>query len=193
MKLLSMWFAVVLAAQGQGDDTTVRHVVVFGRTNLFAGWPANQGVWIWGGREILVGFATGKYRQQSGHNIEPPYRSVFARSLDGGETWQHKDPDGFVGDQNGNPPALLRLKDGRLCCFYGNRVRRQLLARRSADHGRTWDRETVLRDDYASPENDADLGYPRAVQRADGQVPVFYYWASKEHPQQHIAATIWTP
>lgn len=60
-----------------------------------------------------------------------------------------------------------------MSCFYRNRVRRQLLARRSADHGKTWDRETVLRDDYASPENDVDLGHPRAVQRADWQRAVW--------------------
>jgi hypothetical protein len=114
-------------------------------------------------------------------------------SEDRGKTWSFLSKVGETGDQNGNPPALLRLKDGRLCCFYGNRVRRQLLGRRSADNGRTWDRETVLREGYASPENDADLGYPRAVQRADGQVLVFYYWASKQHPQQHIASTFWTP
>jgi hypothetical protein len=91
--VLATLFAVVLAANGHGAALSLRHVVVFGQTNLFAGWPANNGVWSWDGREIIVGFVTGKYRQQSGHNIELPYRSVFARSLDGGETWQHEDPD----------------------------------------------------------------------------------------------------
>ena len=67
-----------------------------------------------------------------------------------------------------------------------------MIARYSGDEGRTWGRELVLRDDF-SPDRygDPDLGYPRVVQRADGQMIACYYWATRDLPQQHIAATIW--
>jgi hypothetical protein len=38
-----------------------------------------------------------------------------------------------------------------------------------------------------------DLGYPRLVQRPDGKLVAMYYWATKENPEQHIAASIWQP
>jgi len=56
-----------------------------------------------------------------------------------------------------------------------------------------WGPELVLRGGYHSLEDDEDFGYPRLVQRSDGRVVVMYYWASAEHPTQHIAATIWEP
>ena len=93
-----------------------------------------------------------------------------------------------------DPPALVRLKGGRLCLVYGNRTKRQMLARLSRDQGRTWGKEILLRDDYlADSFNDADFGYPRVVQRADGKLVVMYYWATKQNPHHHIAGTIWDP
>jgi hypothetical protein len=41
--------------------------------------------------------------------------------------------------------------------------------------------------------DDADLGYPRMAQRADGRMVTTYYWATRAMPEQHIAATIWDP
>jgi hypothetical protein len=49
----------------------------------------------------------------------------------------------------------------------------------------------VLREGYHSLEEDADFGYPRLAQRSDGQLVAIYYWACRERPHQHIAATIW--
>jgi hypothetical protein len=115
------------------------------------------------------------------------------RSQDNGATWTLLRRVGEAGGWNGNPPALARLRDGRLCCVYGNRTRRQILARLSADGGRTWGQECVLRDDFQSIDDEPDLGYPRLTQRPDGRLLTLYYWATKEHPQQHIAATIWQP
>jgi hypothetical protein len=114
-------------------------------------------------------------------------------SDDGGENWAFRSRVEETGGENGNPPALLALRDGRLCCVYGNRTRRQLLARLSEDEGLSRGPEITLRDDYASVEDDADLGYPRAVQRDDGCLVILYYWATRARPQQHIAATIWDP
>ena len=42
-------------------------------------------------------------------------------------------------------------------------------------------------------DDDPDLGYTRLVERTDGRLVVMYYWATAENPQQHIAASIWTP
>jgi len=119
-------------------------------------------------------------------------------SRDDGASWSFLSYVGDTGTANGNPPALLRLADGRLCCVYGNRTRRRLVARLSspeggAEPGATWGPERILRDGYSSLEKDEDFGYPRLVQRADGRLVAMYYWASARRPTQHIAATIWEP
>ncbi|MBM3187467.1 MAG: exo-alpha-sialidase [Chloroflexi bacterium] len=349
----------------------MQHVIVYQEAGRFAGWPANNGVWSWDGREILVGFTTGGYAEQRGHNIALPYHNLLARSRDGGETWTVLDPGNFVGrggairqpsggldftqpgfamrvegtgyhgssdargafyvsrdrgetwggpysfgsltdaDElrgleitartdyvvngpsdclvmmsargaaaggadkafcarttdggatfrfvswivpladlrrammpstaswgasrlvtalrrreiaaercwvdaygsldggetwsflskvgdtgpwNGNPPALARLHDGRLCCVYGDRAHRRIVARYSTDASQTWGEETVLRADYqADAYDEPDLGYPRVVQRSDGQLVAIYYWAARAIPHSHIAATIWEP
>ena len=64
------------------------HHVVYSNSELFAGWPANEGFWQWGD-EMLVGFNVTEYEEMSGHNVaDNAYQWVnFARSLDGGETW----------------------------------------------------------------------------------------------------------
>ncbi|MSP13726.1 MAG: exo-alpha-sialidase [Chloroflexi bacterium] len=348
----------------------MEHQIIFQEKDRFAGWPANNGVWIWEGREILVGFVTGGYQVQKGHNISEPYQCLLSRSLDGGKSWQMEAPSNFIGmgqplaplrqaidfqhpgfamrvfgagyhgadekrggfffsydrgktwsgpyflaglaqdtclkdieltprtdylvegphtclvmlsarqpdawgsdkifcarttdggrtfnflswivppedafravmpctvryagqelvsvirrrqmgtntcwidaygsqdagaswsflsrvgdtgQYNGNPPALVRLQNGRLCCVYGQRTRRQMIAQFSEDAGITWGQEYMLRDDYESVENDGDLGYPRLVQTASGQLVAMYYWADKGNLQEHIAATIWAP
>ena len=114
-------------------------------------------------------------------------------SHDGGNCWSFSSRIGVTGAFNGNPPALTRLADGRLCCVYGQRNTRQFIARYSDDDGASWAQAIVLRDDYTSVEPDQDLGYPRLVQRSDGQLVAMYYWATAENPHQHIAATIWDP
>jgi hypothetical protein len=348
----------------------MEHIVMFAQRGHFAGWPANNGLWAWDGTEMVVGFTVGGYCISSGHNITEPYRSLLARSLDGGASWQVEEPARYVGSSkdlkllskaldfsapgfamrvigegyhgteekrggffysydrgrtwqgpyrfeglaalpqlggwewtprtdyvvsgpseclvllsarpvdrwgsdrvfcarttdggriysfvswmvppsdpyravmpstvccsldrlasavrrremgtercwidaygsedggaswsflskvgetgghNGNPPALVRLRDGRLCCAYGRRDRRQMVARISGDEGQSWGEERVLREDYCPANNDADLGYPRMAQRADGRLVMIYYWATRDLPQQHIAATIWDP
>ena len=85
------------------------------------------------------------------------------------------------------------LRDGRLCLMYGNRNSRRIMARYSNDQGKSWSEPIVLRDDYESVEKDQDLGYCRVVQRADGCLVGIYYWATRQRPHQHIAATIWDP
>jgi hypothetical protein len=82
------------------------------------------------------------------------------------------------------------LRDGRLAVAYG--VRRPpfgIRAKLSSDEGRTWGEEITLRSDGRT----WDLGYPRMVQRNDGNLITFYYFTTTEIPEQHIAASIWDP
>ncbi|MBA4062163.1 MAG: hypothetical protein C0501_00330 [Isosphaera sp.] len=115
-------------------------------------------------------------------------------SADKGKTWSRLGKVGDTGRHNGNPPALAELADGRLCCAYGDRSRQKLFARVSADGGRTWRAEVVLRDEYQpDPLGDVDFGYPRMFRRPDGDLTVVYYWADADRPTGYIAATSWTP
>lgn len=117
-------------------------------------------------------------------------------SADGGRSWEFLSKVGVTGAHNGNPPALVRLDDGRLCCIYGNRTDRQIRGRYSRDNGNTWGEEFIIRDTFYTGEDQQDmkdLGYPRLVQRPDGQLVAIYYWATEENPEQYIAATIWEP
>ena len=110
-------------------------------------------------------------------------------SDDNGESWEFLSEVGKTGNWNGNPPALVRLEDRRLCCVYGNRTERRMHAAMSNDEGHTWGERIVLRDDFRR-DTEQDFGYPRLVQRADGALVAMYYWATEERHQQHIAATI---
>ncbi|MHC4333063.1 MAG: sialidase family protein [Planctomycetota bacterium] len=115
-------------------------------------------------------------------------------SNDNGVSWTFLSKVADTGNWNGNPPALLRLKDGRLCCVYGNRAQRRMKARYTEDEGITWGQELTLRDDYEEDSfDDPDLGYPRLVQRPDGMLVTMYFWATVDRPQVHIAGTIWDP
>ncbi len=112
------------------------------------------------------------------------------RSLDNGKTWQPEtDPVDNLGE--GNPPSLIRLRDGRLCVTYGYRAAPfSIRARLSEDGGRTWGDQLVLRDDGLC----RDIGYCRSVQRPDGKVVVVYYFCDEPTgPERYIGATLWTP
>ena len=117
-------------------------------------------------------------------------------SKDNGETWERlKDPVADTG-RGGSPPALVKLKDGRLALAYiyrsqyGSRVN----IRFSEDNGRNWGDEIILRcGDGAT----FDVGYPRMVQRPDGKLVLVYYWnnanKSEAKPYRYIASTIFDP
>jgi len=111
-------------------------------------------------------------------------------SLDNGKSWQFlsKVADTDMHKRNGNPPSLVRLSDGRICVTYGYRaVPYGIRARISNDNGMTWSEEIHLRDDGRT----WDIGYTRSVQRSDGKIVTIYYYTTKSHIEQHIAATIW--
>ena len=110
------------------------------------------------------------------------------RSDDNGSSWHHvvrAVPD----TGRGNPPSLVKLKDGRLVITYGYRAEPYgIRARISKDEGKTWDDEVVLRTDGGT----WDLGYTRTVQRQDGKLVTVYYY-NVGNTERFIGATIWEP
>jgi len=113
-------------------------------------------------------------------------------SNDNGQTWTFLSRVGETGCENGNPPALVRLVDGTLCCAYGNRSIMRMYIRYSEDEGRTWGDEITLRNDWDDCAGDRqDLGYPRIAQLANNDVICTYYWSTAELIENHIAATVW--
>ena len=72
------------------------HVVVFKEASVFAGWPANHGLWQRDGR-IIVGFETGLMSLDGGfHSIgrSSAVTPMMAETQDGGETWRCWEPHG---------------------------------------------------------------------------------------------------
>ncbi|MHC4214678.1 MAG: sialidase family protein [Planctomycetota bacterium] len=113
-------------------------------------------------------------------------------SNDNGVNWSFLSKVGETGCNNGNPPALTRLSDGRLCCVYGNRSDMRMYMKYSEDEGSSWGPQITLRDDWADCAGDEqDLGYPRICQLANGRIICAYYWSTGERIENHIAATIW--
>lgn len=111
------------------------------------------------------------------------------RSDDNAKTWQHV-VRAVPSTGTGNPPSLVKLKDGRLVVTYGYRAAPfGMRARISKDEGKTWDDEVVLRADGGA----WDLGYPRTVVRPDGQLVTIYYYNTAAESERFIGATIWKP
>ena len=113
------------------------------------------------------------------------------QSTDNGATFSFLNkPADSTGSNVGNPPSLLKLKDGRLAIIYGYRSEPYgIRARISRDQGQTWGSEIHLRDDAGC----WDLGYPRSVQRPDGKIVSAYYYNDHADSERYIAATIWSP
>jgi hypothetical protein len=111
-------------------------------------------------------------------------------SEDDGATWSFRSD--IATDLGGasNPGGLIMLKDGRLCATYGCRKPPYgIRARISADGGKTWGDEIMLRKDGGC----WDLGYVRTVQRPDAKIVTVYYFNDKPDAERYIAATIWSP
>jgi hypothetical protein len=112
------------------------------------------------------------------------------RSNDDGRSWSFvNEPVSDTGE--GNPPALIKLADGRLCLTYARRAQPfGIFTKLSRDAGATWSDPITLRADGGG----RDLGYTRAVQRPDGRVvTLYYFWDAKTGPERYIAASIWSP
>jgi len=128
-------------------------------------------------------------RRRDNNPAEHNFIELF-RSRDGGLSWQWlTNPVKDTGGYSGNPPAMIRLADGRLCITYANRNEpRTIRAVFSSDEGATWGHEYVLRRGAGEP----DLGYTRTVQRPDGKLVTVYYWLDDPRSERFIAATIWS-
>ena len=110
---------------------------------------------------------------------------------DNGATWKFLNrPVESTGGSVGNPPSMIKLRDGSLAITYGFRSAPfGIRAKISKDQGQTWGPEFILRDDAGT----WDLGYPRTVQRADGKIVTVYYFNDAKDSERYIAATIWDP
>jgi hypothetical protein len=108
------------------------------------------------------------------------------------QTWQYLSTIKEL-KHNSNPPAIVKLLDGRLCCVYGDRDNLTIAGKYSEDDGQTWGEEFIIRDNFKGLGDWGDMGYARLMQRTDGKLVAMYYWASPENLQQHIAASIWMP
>ena len=126
---------------------------------------------------------------------EPRGLSVYV-SKDNAASWRKLEAPQLSGRQGpiDNPPALSKLADGRLLLVYGVRIRpASIRGRFSSDEGRTWSEEFMLRGNEGA---NADMGYPRMVQRPDGKVVVVYFYNHAlldGPPYRYIAATIFDP
>ena len=108
-------------------------------------------------------------------------------SHDDGRSWSYlATPAPDIGQ--GNPPALARLADGRLCLTYGYRGEPFAIhARFSSDQGKTWTAPFELRGHGGSQ----DIGYPRSIVRPDGRVVTIYAFHDRAGSLRDIEATIW--
>lgn len=185
------------AGEGKVDRVFAARLADGGRKVEFAGWVVSpkdpdRGVMPSTVRVDKVGLVTA-VRRRPADASKCCWIDCYS-SPDDGKSWKLLGKVADTGKGNGNPPALARLRDGRLCCVYGDRARREIRARLSGDDGATWGEELSLRDGYKADQFDeADLGYPRLFQRPDGKMVAVYYWADEDRPEPHIAATIWLP
>lgn len=119
---------------------------------------------------------------------DPSWLEAY-RSDDNGAKWTFVNrPVPSTGE--GNPAALLKLRDGRLCLMYGYRAAPfGICAKLSTDQGKTWSDAITVRANAGG----RDIGYPRAVQRPDGKVVCVYYICDDPDKERYIEATIWQP
>lgn len=178
------------------DKTFVAETTDGGKTFRFLSWivPLSdpdravmpQAVRLGNGSLVVV------MRRRNGPN-DWGYVDAYG-SQNNGQTWTFLNKVGDTGKKNGNPPALVTLKDGRLACAYGDRSRGNLFVRMSSDGGKSWDKEFIVREDFQTDSfGDMDFGYPQLAVNHKNNLVALYYWATKENPQQHIATTVWKP
>ena len=75
IKKLLLAAAIILASARAADPPT--NVIVYREAGRFGGWPANNGIWVWGD-EIVVGYIQGYFRNnERGHAIDAGKPEVF--------------------------------------------------------------------------------------------------------------------
>jgi hypothetical protein len=179
------------------DRALAAHTQDGGKTWKFLGWMTGEPIevrsvmssTVKAGENHLVSVLRRRLDPSGGPRMDLNWVDAYG-STDGGRTWEHRSRVAHtdLGRRNGNPPALARLSDGRIVAAYGYRAYPySIRAKVSADHGRTWSREIILREDG----DNWDIGYPQMVVREDGKLVTLYYFSTATHPEQHIVATIW--
>lgn len=141
----------------------------------------------------LVSVMRRKYEQRFGERPSLVKNWIeAAESFDNGNTWVtlRKVADTDHGERNGNPPAMVRLPDGRLVVAYGYRGKPYGIRMKvSEDEGKSWGEELVVRKDGAT----WDMGYPRMVVNGQGKIVLMYYFTTDERYEQHIEASLVDP
>jgi len=150
--ILFLYFFSCSITMAMGDsleaEKDTKHYVVYYEKGKFAGWPANNGAWIFDGDEILVGFTRGNYQKRQGdHNIDHNgQESWLARSEDGGKTWNAYHPKNYVGTPQDkitplekpidftHPKFALRVVGAAYHCAYDGKAHFFY----SYDGGKTW-------------------------------------------------------
>lgn len=128
---------------------------------------------------------------RAGHGQD--YTVEIYRSTDEGKSWEGPSIATAFRDRHanhlGNPATLNLMPDGRVALTYGNRDAPYTIdARISADGGRSWSAARHLR----RGGGNHDLGYPRTVANAAGELVTAYYF-NEALGERFIGATIWTP
>ena len=170
-----------------------------GKSFEFVGWMSDEPLTVRAVMPSTVRAADGglvttlrrRFDLPTGYRNDVSWIDAYGSS-DEGENWRFLARLGYVDTtmHNGNPPSLVKLPDGRLAAAWGVRSPPfGIHGRVSSDHGQTWGPELVLRADGRK----YDLGYCRSVVRTDGRVVTIYYYTTEQRPENHIAATIWSP
>ena len=149
--------ALTLIALAVQPAIAIEHVEVIFEAERFAGWPANNGIWIWGD-EVVVGFTLGYHKPSDGHPIDRdrPSGPMQARSLDGGHTWSVELPSFMEAEGEQRPVEAFTSR--------GNFTHPDFAARFSQgdfffshDRAKTWDGPFAL----------PDFGRPSLLARTD--------------------------
>ena len=117
-----LWLIMPLLLTQNLAAESVKNGIVFSEAGKFAGWPANEGFWMWD-NEVLVGFEVSKFVDDpTTHNVDrdAPKRIVFARSMDGGETWKKEEhpeiaPPSYLEDPSRHVQTHPGLKEPVPC------------------------------------------------------------------------------
>lgn len=170
-----------------------RHVIVYHDAETFAGFPANEGGWSWG-NEILVAFKTGGYKEKQarGHSIDAkaPRAVRFARSLDGGVSWNIEAHQNVTEPRMVSKNALAFPERRNLdACGLAVKVRDNVMWF-SENRGRIWENpaQFIQDDEWAS--------HARTSYVVTGENSAFFFisGARKNHPKtdaKRNRSTVW--
>ena len=187
---LTAFIAAQKESGGEGQPLCIR-TIDGGQTWQLIGWigpqpPSEYGYSIMPATVAIDGGYLSMIRRGGVFDGEKRWWVEAFLSPNDGRSWYMLDQPRI--DNAGNPATLTRLKNGHLAMTYGWRSSPYgIRGRISKNEGQTWEPEFTLRADGRN----WDLGYPRTVQRADGQLVTVYYFNDLDQQERYLAATIW--